>query len=189
MSASKKTARSDSVGGLRISNADRIIYPDLGISKRDVAEYYYSVAPWMVPHVAGRPLTLVHCAEGLSGPCRFMKHSKLWGPDVLRRVRIQEKQKVGEYMVADDPRGLVGLAQMGILEVHTWNSTTDDIEHPNRIVFDFDPGDRVEWSSVVAAARLVRQVLCSLGRASFPKTPGGHGLPVVVALVPSAECS
>ena len=189
MSASKKTARSDLVGGLRISNPDRIIYPELGISKRDVADYYYSVAKWMVPHVTARPLTLVHCPEGLSGACRFMKHSKLWGPDVLRRVRIQEKKKVGEYMVADDARGLVGLAQMGILEVHTWNSTIDDIEHPDRIVFDLDPGDNVEWAAVVAGAKLVREVLSSIGLDSFPKTTGGKGLHVVVPLIPAADWS
>jgi bifunctional non-homologous end joining protein LigD len=189
MSATKNDARSDIVGGLRISNPNRIIYPDLGISKRNVAEYYCAVARWMVPHVAARPLTLVHCPEGLSGACRFMKHSKLWGPDVLRRVRIQEKKKVGEYMVADDARGLVALAQMGILEVHTWNSTTDDIEHPNRIVFDLDPGDKVEWSAVVSAAKLVRQVLSSLGLECFPKTTGGNGLHVVVPLIPAADWS
>ena len=175
------------VGGLPISHPGRIIYPEIGITKYEIAEYYYSVSRWMVSHVTGRPLTLVHCPEGLAGPCRFMKHSKLWGPEVLRRVRIQEKKKVGEYMVADDARGLVGLAQMGVLEVHTWNSTTDDIEHPNRIVFDLDPGENVEWKAVVSAAKLVHRVLSSLGLKSFAKTTGGKGLHVVAPLLPHAD--
>ena len=88
MSALKKMSRSDIVGGVRISHPDRTIYSDPEITKLRVAEYYYSVSKWMVPHVAGRPLTLVHCPEGLAGQCRFMKHSRLWGPDVLRRVKI-----------------------------------------------------------------------------------------------------
>jgi bifunctional non-homologous end joining protein LigD len=189
MSALAKTSRSDIVGGVRISHPDRIIYSHSATTKLDVAEYYYSVSRWMVPHVKGRPLTLVHCPEGLAGACRFMKHSKLWGPDTLRRVRIREKKKIGEYMVADDARGLVGLAQMGILEVHTWNSTTDDIERPNRIVFDLDPGDRVEWPKVVASAKLVRRVLSAIGLESYPKTTGGKGLHIVVPLVPQADWS
>jgi bifunctional non-homologous end joining protein LigD len=109
------------VAGVRISHPERLIYPDLGISKLDLARYYADIPRWIVPHVKGRPLTLVHCPVGLSGPCMYMKHAKQWGPDALRRVRIQEKTKIGEYLVADSIRAVVALAQMGIVEIHTWN--------------------------------------------------------------------
>ena len=105
--------------GVRISHPDRIIYPDLGISKIQLARYYERIADWIVPHVVGRPLTLVHCPAGIAAPCHFLKHAKAWGPSALRRVRIQEKPKVGEYLVADSIDAVVSLAQMGIVEIHT----------------------------------------------------------------------
>src|SRR5689334_21405610 len=95
------------VADVRISHPDRIVYPELGVTKLDVAKYYEAVGEWILPHVAGRPLTLVHCPAGMAGACTFMKHSKIWGPDVLRRIRIQEKKKVGEYMIADTVRAVV----------------------------------------------------------------------------------
>ena len=109
--------------------------------------------------MAGRPLTLVHCPAGIAAPCNFLKHAKAWGPSALRRVHIQEKTKVGEYLVADSIEAVVSLAQMGIVEIHTWNSTADDVERPNRLVWDLDPGPEVSWNQVVKAAELVRDVL------------------------------
>jgi bifunctional non-homologous end joining protein LigD len=106
-------------------------------------------------------------------------------------VRIREKTKVGEYLVADSTEAVVSLAQMGIVEIHTWNSTDDDVERPNRIVWDLDPGPGVAWKHIVKAARLVRDVLATLGLASWVKTTGGRGLHVVVPLKPKrpiAEC-
>src|SRR4051812_42767927 len=101
---------SPTVAGISISHSDRIVYPDCRITKLDVAKYYETIGEWIVPHVEGRPLTLVHCPTGMSGRCTFMKHSKLWGPQALRRVTIQEKTKVGEYMVADDLPGVIAIA-------------------------------------------------------------------------------
>src|SRR6187401_3303223 len=89
------------VAGVRISHPDRLIYPNLGISKVQLAQYYVRIAGWIVPHVAGRPLTLVHCPAGIAAPCNFLKHAKAWGPNALRRVRLQEKTKIGEYLVDD----------------------------------------------------------------------------------------
>ena len=175
------------VAGVRISHPDRIIYPDLGISKIQLARYYEDIAAWIVPHVAGRPLTLVHCPAGLAAPCMYLKHAKTWGPSALRRVKIQEKTKVGEYLVADSIEAVVSLAQMGIVEIHTWNSTMEDIERPNRIVWDLDPGPAVTWKQVVAAARLVRSVLTTLRLTSWVKTTGGRGLHVVIPIKPARE--
>jgi bifunctional non-homologous end joining protein LigD len=175
------------VAGVRISHPDRLIYPDLGISKIQLARYYEEIAEWIVPHVAGRPLTLVHCPAGLAAPCIYLKHAKAWGPSALRRVKIQEKTKVGEYLVADSIEAVVSLAQMGIVEIHTWNSTMEDIERPNRIVWDLDPGPAVTWTQIVTAARLVCTVLKTLGLTSWVKTTGGRGLHVVVPVRPARD--
>ena len=177
------------VAGVPISHPDRILYPDLTLTKIDIARYYESIATWVVPHVAGRPLTLVRCPEGLRADCFFMKHSKVWAPSALRRVRIKEKTKLGEYLIADDLPALVGLVQMGVLEIHTWNSVFEDIERPNRLVFDLDPGDEIEWPAVVRAARMVRDALAALRLDSWVKTTGGRGVHVVVPLTPHADWS
>lgn len=172
-----------------ISHPDRVVYPAPRLTKLDIARYYASIARWIVPHVAGRPLTLVRCPEGIQRDCFFMKHSQVWAPAALRRVRIQEKTKVGEYLIADDIDGVVGLVQMGILEIHTWNSTFAQLERPNRVVFDLDPGEEVAWTQVIRAARTVRAALTALDLVSFVKTTGGKGLHIVVPLVPHAEWS
>jgi bifunctional non-homologous end joining protein LigD len=174
------------VRGVSISHPDRVLFPADGLTKLDLARYYDAVAPAMVPHLAGRPLTLFHCPQGIGGECRFMKHSKVWALPALRRVRIQEKTKAGEYLVAESPEALVSLAQMDIVELHTWNATVDALETPDRLVFDLDPGPRVAWRAVVEAARLVRGVLRGLGLEPFLKTTGGRGLHLVVPLVPRA---
>jgi len=182
----KPTASSVSsrVRGIPISHPDRLIYPDLGISKIQLARYFERIGDWILPHVIGRPLTLVHCPNGLAAPCNYLKHAKAWGPNALRRVRIQEKTKVGEYLVADSLEAVISLAQMGIVEIHTWNSTAEDVTRPNRLVWDLDPGPQVKWQQVVTAARLVRDFLATLGLTSWVKTTGGRGLHVVVPLTP-----
>lgn len=182
-------AERPSVAGVGISHPDRVIYPDLGVSKIQLARYYEEISSWMLPHVARRPLTLLHCPDGVTASCFYLRHAKAWGPNALRRVRIREKTKVGEYLVADSVEALVSLAQMGIVEIHTWNSTDDDIERPNRIILDLDPGPRVSWTQVAAAARLVRDVLQTLRLESWVKTTGGRGLHVVVPIEPEREWS
>jgi bifunctional non-homologous end joining protein LigD len=126
----------------------------------------------------------VHCPAGIAAPCSFLKHAKAWGPSAVRRLRIQEKTKVGEYLVADSIEAVVSLAQTGIVEIHTWNSTADSIERPNRLVWDLDPGPEVSWAQVVNAAELVRDVLTTLEFSSWVKTTGGRELHVVVPLRP-----
>ncbi|WP_433934590.1 non-homologous end-joining DNA ligase [Sorangium cellulosum] len=174
----------DSVLGVRLSHPDKVLYPEQGITKRELARYYASIAGRMVPHVKDRPLTLVRCPEGAERECIYMKHSKVWGPSALRRVTIQEKTKAGEYLVADSAEALVSLAQMGILEIHTWNSTVSKLELPDRVVFDLDPDPSVSLERVIAAALLLRQRLDELGLESFVKTTGGKGFHIVVPLAP-----
>jgi bifunctional non-homologous end joining protein LigD len=175
------------VAGVRISHPERPLYPDVPLSKRELAEYYERVGEWILPHLEGRPLTLVRCPTGLAGECFYMKHSKVWAPDAVTRVRIQEKTKVGEYLVANSVAAIVSLVQMNVLELHTWNSRVGDVERPDRIVLDIDPGAKVPWREVTAAARAVRTLLHAVDLESFPKTTGGAGLHVVVPLAPKAD--
>jgi bifunctional non-homologous end joining protein LigD len=180
------------VAGVRITNADRIVYPEQGLTKRDIALYYESIADHILPHLVGRPTTLVRCPDGMAKPCFYQKHIGYWAPETLRRVKIQEKKKVGDYLVVDDLPGLIGLAQMGILEIHTWNSTVDHLEQPDRVVFDLDPDPAVGWPAVVKTAERVRDLLDGLGLAAYVKTTGGKGLHVVTPLRPEAgwdECA
>jgi bifunctional non-homologous end joining protein LigD len=178
------------VADVPISHPDRVVFPAAHLTKLDVAEYYAGIADWIVPHLEDRPLTLVRCPTGAGSPeCFYMKHAKVWAPAPLRRVRIREKTKIGEYLIADSPAAAVGLVQMGVLEVHTWNSRFRRVEQPDRIVIDLDPGDRVDWPRVVRSARIVRRLLASLDLESFVKTTGGRGLHVVVPLTPRDDWS
>ena len=175
------------VRGVSISNPQRVMYPDEGLTKLDLVRYVEQVGEWMLPHVAGRPLSLVFCPEGVAGECRYVKHGKAWGPDTLRRVKIREKTKIGEYMVAETLEGLVSIMQMNWIEVHTWNATVDRLEQPDRLVFDLDPGPAVRWPEVVAAAKETREMLAAAGLRSWVKTTGGRGLHLVVPLAPEAS--
>jgi bifunctional non-homologous end joining protein LigD len=167
------------IAGVSLSHPDRILYPDDRITKLDLARYYEDVGNWMVPHVAGRPLTLVRCPAGLES-CFYMKHTRTWHPPaVIRQVRIREIEKTGDYAVVDSVEGLVALAQMNILEIHTWNATADRLEQPDRVILDLDPGPEVAWKDVVAAALLVRDAFAALGLRTFAKTTGGKGVHVV----------
>lgn len=172
------------VAGVRITHPDRVVYPDQGVTKGALARYYHAVAEHLLPHVRGRPAVLVRCPDGLAQACFYQKHAGPWAPASLRRVRIAEKTKTREYLVVDDVAGLVGLIQMGVLEVHTWNAQAERLETPDRVVFDLDPGPDVPWRAVVAAARLVRATLEASGLRSFVKTTGGKGLHVVAPIDP-----
>jgi bifunctional non-homologous end joining protein LigD len=179
------------VAGVRITHPDKLMFPKLGITKLDLARYYESVGPWMLPHLRGRPLTLVFCPTGVGEGCQYLRHSKVWGPKTIRRVKIQEKTKIGEYMVVDSIEALISLAQMNVLEIHTWNSTTASIERPDRIVLDLDPGENVTWPMVIAAAKRLRSMLAKLELRAWIKTTGGRGLHVVLPIVAErdwAEC-
>jgi bifunctional non-homologous end joining protein LigD len=186
---SRASGARPTVLGVGISHDDRVVYPDVKLTKLDLARYYESIQKWVVVHVAERPLTLVRCPEGLAGGCFYMKHSPTWAPEALRRVRIQEKKKIGEYLIADDIAGVISLVQMGVLEIHTWNSTFGDVERPDRIIIDVDPGDEVKWDQVIAAARAIRSAFEALDLESWVKTTGGRGLHVVAPLQPHADWS
>jgi bifunctional non-homologous end joining protein LigD len=177
------------VRGVSLSHADRVVFAAEGLTKLDLARYHDEVAEWEMPHLQGRPLTLLRCGGEISEGCMFMKHSKLWSPPALRRVRIQEKHKLGEYLVADTPEALLSLVQMDAIEIHTWNTRDRAVELPDRIVVDLDPGPLVGWRAVVEAALRMRSALKALGLQSFVKTTGGNGLHVVAPIQPERDWS
>ena len=169
---------------LRLTHPQRILYPDIGLTKLALAEYYARVAEWMLPHVVNRPLSLVRCPGGQPGPCFFQKHAVAGTPDVLGRITIAEKNEAEEYLFVRDAAGLVALAQISVLEVHVWGARCDQVERPDRLVIDLDPHETVSWPQVIAAAGEVREMLRDMGLVSFVKTTGGKGLHIVVPLAP-----
>lgn len=177
------------VRGIALSHPERIVFPGEGFTKLDLARYHERIAEWELPHLRGRPLTLLRCPGAIGDECYFMKHSKVWAPEALRRVRIAEKKKLGEYLIADTPEAVIALVQMDVIEFHTWNTRDDAVELPDRIVIDLDPGPDVRWRQVVEGARLLRSLLRALDLESFVKTTGGRGLHVVVPLAAERDWS
>ena len=187
---STETARARRGAGAtpsRFTSPDRIVYPDAGITKLQVADYYRAVAAQLLPELVRRPLSVVRCPDGI-GECFFQKHhaSKL-GANV-RAVPIREKDGGTEdYFYVDDIEGVIDLVQMGVLELHPWGAHVDDVEHPDRLIFDLDPGEGVEWMAIIAAARDIRARLSAMGLESFVRLSGGKGLHVVLPMRPGAD--
>ena len=181
-----RSARGPRVEGVTISNPDKVMYPDSGITKLEVAAYYGVVAGWMTRFVAGRPLTLVRCPAGI-GDCFYQKHVEGAVHGAVRRIRITESESDGDYAIVDSPAGIVALAQLGVLEFHTWGSSEQDLEHPDRFTLDLDPDPELVWIRVVEAALDVAGLVRELGLVPFVKTTGGKGLHIVVPIVPRLD--
>ncbi|MBI5445224.1 MAG: DNA ligase D [Deltaproteobacteria bacterium] len=166
----------------RLTHPERVVYPGEGITKRDVAEYYAEVAPWLLPHVADRPLSIVRCPDGTAGECFYQRHVAERLPPPLRSVAIDIESGREDFLALDDAEGLLALVQLGALELHPWGCRAGDPERADRLIFDLDPGPGVAWEEVVRAAFLLREHLDRVGLESFPKTSGGKGLHLVVPL-------
>ncbi|HYW10658.1 MAG TPA: DNA ligase D [Longimicrobium sp.] len=171
------------IEGVRVSSPDKVLYPALGITKGDLARYYAAVSAWMLPHVQDRPLTLVRCPDGLAGDCFYQKHGDPHFHASIGRVTITENDGDAKvYTYVDSAAGLVGMVQMGVLEMHTSNGTRQNFEKPDRFVIDLDPAPDVPWARTVASAFQVRDRLAELGLDSWVKSTGGKGLHIVVPL-------
>jgi bifunctional non-homologous end joining protein LigD len=176
------------IAGIPLSNAERILYPEQGISKRQLAEYYEIAADHILPHVVGRPLSLVRCPRGREGTCFFQRHLNGEAPEGLQRIAISGTDGTREeYLVVRDLAGLVSLAQLGVLELHPWGATVDNPGRPDRLVLDLDPGEGAVWEDVVHGARWLHKRLAGLGLQNFVRTTGGKGLHVVVPIVPTRD--
>ena len=178
----------EEIAGIAITHPDRILFPEQQLTKLHLARYYATVARRMLPHVAGRALTIVRCPEGLRKPCFYQKHMGPGMPDAIRGIEIREESGARRlYPAIDDASGLVALVQMGVLEVHLSGAREDDVERPDRMVFDLDPDVGLPFSKVVDAAFDVRARLETLGLRSWTKTTGGKGLHVVVPIAREHE--
>jgi bifunctional non-homologous end joining protein LigD len=176
-----------SVAGVRLTHPDRVFWPEVGVTKLELARYYEQIADRMLPFVAGRPLSLLRAPEGHTGERFFHKHVGKGWPPALQRVVVKEGSKENAYVMVEDAAGLVALAQMGVLEIHPWGSRHDRIEQPDMLIFDLDPGPELPWKRLVEAAAHTRVFLHDLGLTSFVKTTGGKGLHVVVPIVRKLE--
>ncbi len=170
------------IAGVEITHPDRVVFPDLGLTKGDLARFYHDLGPWILPHLAHRPLSLVRCPEGEAGQCFYQKHTRDYMPAYIGRLEIEEQDGTDEYIEIHARRGLIYLVQIGALEFHPWAARADRLERPDRLIFDLDPAPGAEWASVIECARQVRERLDAHGLTSFVKTTGGKGLHVIAPL-------
>ncbi|RQX83128.1 DNA ligase D [Burkholderia anthina] len=174
-------AAPDSLGGVRITHPERVLDPQSGTRKIDLARYWQRVAPWLLPDLKGRPVSLVRAPGDIAGELFFQKHAERREiPFVTQHEGLDPGH--GPLLSIDSVDALLGAAQMGTVELHTWNAHASNIERPDRIVFDLDPDPALPWRTMIDAAQLVRGLLDELGLVSFCKTSGGKGLHVVVPL-------
>jgi bifunctional non-homologous end joining protein LigD len=175
------------IAGVRLSHPDRLLYPEQGISKRELAGYCEKMAERILPELSDRPLTMVRCPQGRQRKCFFQRHAGPGTPRQLRRVELADVQGEPAYLTADDLPALVALTQVGALELHAWPARAERPDRPDRLILDLDPGPRVDFAAVVAAALELRDLLAGLGLRSFVKTTGGKGLHVVAPVLPDHD--
>lgn len=189
MSGAKRSAgngRTSSENGaieierVRVTHPDRVLFPSQGATKQDLIDHYLSVADQMLPHVAGRPLSLVRCPKGREGDCFYQKHASPGFPEAFKAIEIDEKSGKGEYLYIEDVSGLVAAVQMGVLEIHIWPARRDRLDRPDRLVFDLDPDEEIGFDAVKAGASELHERLSDIGLESFLLATGGKGLHVVV---------
>ncbi len=184
-----KTPRRAEIDDLevRITHPDRVLFPDAGLTKGDLARYYADVSDLLLPHVANRPLTLVRCPAGRHKACFYQKHHAGHLPQAVGGVAVAEREQERMYLTIDDREGLLSLIQMGAIELHPWSARNDRLDRPDLMVFDLDPGPGVPVRRIADAALRIRDRLADLDLVSFAKTSGGKGYHVVVPLVRRAE--
>lgn len=168
------------IAGVRLSSPDKVLFPEQGITKRELAEYYVAVADVMLPHIRNRPITLVRCPAGRQKKCFYQRHAGSGVPEQLGQVDIPGFEE--PYLYLRDLPGLIAIVQMGVLELHPWGACKDRPDRPDRMIFDLDPGEGLAFADVAQAALDLRDRLAALGLQSFAKTTGGKGIHVVVPL-------
>jgi len=171
---------------ISFSNVDKVLFPDAGYTKGDLIQYYASVAPVLLPHLVGRPISMSRYPDGIEGPSFYEKRAPGHQPDWMRTVPVPSDSQGGtiDFLLADSPEALMWFANMGCIEVHPFHSTFDHLEHPSYAIFDFDPAEGSEWGQVIAGARLLHVALGRLGLQGYPKLSGARGLHVYVPLEP-----
>ena len=183
--AMAKTPATSARRNVTLTHSDRLYWPDEGVTKAGLADYYAEVWRYMGPFVVSRPLALVRCPNGIEGQHFFQKHD--W-KGMNRNIALAKDPRDDEpYVSINDLDGLIGLVQAAVLEIHPWGSMVGNWEKPDTIIMDLDPGPGVDWSEVITAAEETRDRLRQAGLQPFVKTSGGKGLHIVCPLVPQAE--
>jgi len=173
---------------IKITNRDRVIYPEAKLTKGELADYYAQVAPILLPWLGSRPISLVRCPQGRAKHCFFQKHDAGSFGEHVHHVDVREKDgSVEPYLYVDTADGVLACVQMGTIEFHGWGSLVADIEKPDRLVFDLDPDEGLDFGTVKKAAEDLKQHLADIGLTSWPLLSGGKGVHVVVPLIPRAE--
>jgi len=170
------------VAGVRITHPERVLYAAAGITKVDIARYYEQIAPALLEHIRGRPVSLVRCPQGPASPCFFQKHGTAKDFPGIDTVMIEESGGRKPYFIVNNVRALVALTQMNTIELHTWGACAKSLERPDRMILDLDPDASLSWPSVVDAAHFVRHLLDEIRMVSFLRTTGGKGLHIVAPL-------
>ena len=166
-----------------ITSRDRVIFPDGKLTKGDLADYYAVIAPIMLPHVARRPISLVRCPQGRAKKCFFQKHDSGSFGDHVMHVPIREKDgRVEDYLYVEDAESILACVQMGTIEFHSWGAHVDDVEAPDRMIFDLDPDEGLGFEDVKKAAFDMQRHLTDIGLISFAMLSGGKGVHVIVPL-------
>jgi bifunctional non-homologous end joining protein LigD len=174
--------------GIKLTNPERLIYPDEGLSKADLANYYAAIEALIMVDAARRPMTLIRCPQGRSKKCFFQKHDTGSFGEHVKHVPVKEKKgETQDYLYFDDIRGLLACVQMGTIEFHGWGSRIDPLEYPDRLVFDLDPDVGLDFGKVKEAAVKLQALLADMGLKTFPLLSGGKGLHVVAPLDQSAD--
>jgi bifunctional non-homologous end joining protein LigD len=172
----------------RITSRERVIFPESGQTKGDLADYYAAIGPLILHWVGDRPVSLVRCPGGRAKQCFFQKHDSGSFGGQVRHIPIAEKDgKTEDYLYVDDIDGILACVQMGTIEFHGWGSRIDDVEKPDRMIFDLDPDVGLDFADVRTAAHDIRDHLSDIGLVSFPMLSGGKGVHVVVPLTPHAD--
>ncbi len=185
-SRTKKSGTGPSVvTGIALTHADKLYFPEAGVTKRDLAQYYADMAPAMLPYIGGRPLSLVRCPDGWGGQCFYQKNAADHISEAVRRIEVTTSSGSATYMGVDSGQALVALVQWGAIEFHPWGATAPRLESCDTLVFDFDPDDGVSWPALVEGVQLLRTMLDEFKLQGFLKTTGGKGLHVVVPVRPA----
>jgi len=171
---------------VELSNLDRVLFPDVGVTKGDLVEHYRRVAGRMVPHLKGRPVSMQRFPGGIEEEGFYQKAAPDYFPDWIRRVTIGKEGGTVEHVVCDNAATLVYLANQGCITPHVWLSRVDRLDHPDRLIFDLDPpGD--DFDAVSFAAGRLRELLGELGLDPYPMATGGRGLHLIVPLDRGAD--
>lgn len=167
-----------------LTHPEKLMYSKEGITKIQIARFYEEISEWMLPHLSGRPLSLIRCPRGTSESCFFQKHATGKMASQIRQIRIKEKTGTRQYLFIDSLDGLWALVQQGTVELHGWNSREKDVLHPDQLVLDLDPGPHVPWKRTVTAAFAIKEILENKGLRSFVKVTGGKGIHIHVPIEP-----